>query len=153
MNHWFQVGHLDIDRLLAEWRWLYPNQARLVARNAFGDIFIADETGQIMRIDVAVGKLEVVAASEVQFREFAQNTENRESWFAESDEQRFSAKGLIPDKTQCIAFDIPLVFADSGKTGKPYIADVYEQVSFLGDVNRQIKDMPDGGKVSLKIKP
>jgi hypothetical protein len=153
MEHWFEVQHLDIDRLLAEWRWLCPKPMRLVVRSVFADLFLADESGKIIRLDVAIGKIEVVARSETQFRELAENHENREQWFAESDEQAFSAKGLIPTETQCIAFDIPLVFADAGKPRKPYIADIHEQVSFLGDLNRQIADTPDGGKVVLKIKP
>ena len=152
MEHWFQVQHLDTDRLLAEWRWLCPKPTRLVARNVLADMFLADESGKIMRLDVAIGKIEVVAQSESEFRELAEDPENREQWFAESDEQRFSAKGLSPTETQCIAFDIPIVFADTGTPGKPYIADIHEQVSFLGDLNRQIADTPDGGKIVLKTK-
>jgi hypothetical protein len=153
MEHWFQVQHLDEDRLLAEWRWLCPKPMRLVARNVFADLFFAEQSGKIMRLDVAIGKIEVVARSEAEFRELAEDPENREQWFAESDERGFSAKGLIPTETQCIAFDIPLVFGDTGKPRKPYIADIHEQVSFLGDLNRQIADTPDGGKIVLKTKP
>jgi hypothetical protein len=35
-----------------------------------------------------------------------------------------------------------------------YVADLYEQVSFLGDLgdlHQQIADVPNGGKVRLKI--
>jgi hypothetical protein len=153
MEHWFEVQHLDIDRLLAEWRWLCPKPMRLVARNVFADLFLADESGKIVRLDVAIGKTEAVADANAQFLELAENPENREQWFAETEEQGFAAKGLTPNETQCIAFNIPLVFADPGKARRPYIADIYEQVSFLGDINRQIADTPDGGNVTLKIKP
>ena len=153
MEYWFQIQHLDINQLLAEWRWLCPKPLKLVARNAFADLFLADESGKVMRLDVAVGKLELVADSNAQFRELAKNPENREQWFTETDQHVFAAKGLIPNETQCIAFDIPLVFADTtGRSRKPYIANIYEQVSFLGDINQQIKDVPDGGKVTLKVK-
>jgi hypothetical protein len=33
-----------------------------------------------------------------------------------------------------------------------YVADLYEQVSFLGDLNRQISKLPDGTKVRLHVK-
>ena len=150
MPDWFAVDHLDLDRLLAEWRWLCPNPMSLVARNAFGDLFLRDQAGQIHRLDVAIGKLLKVADSEAQFKELA--TSKREEWFAESDEVSAAAKGLRPNLTQCIGFSVPLVFRGS-PTGpnKPYVADLYEHIAFLGDINQQIAKLPDGAEVRLVI--
>ena len=46
---------------------------------------------------------------------------------------------------------VPLVFAESGSPDTTYVADLYEHVSFLGDLNHQIADLPDGAKVRLRI--
>lgn len=141
MPEWFAVDHLDLDRLLAEWRWLCPNPMSLVARNAFGDLFLRDQAGQIHRLDVAIGTLLKVADSEAQFKELA--TSKREEWFAESDEVSAAAKGLKPNLTQCIGFSVPLVFRGSPiGPNKPYVADLYEHIAFLGDINQQIAKLP-----------
>jgi len=59
-------------------------------------------------------------------------------------------QGLKPNATQCIGFSAPLVFAESGSPDNtPYVVDLYEHVSFLGDLHQQISDVPDGGKVRL----
>jgi hypothetical protein len=79
--------------------------------------------------------------------------DNSEAWFAEKDEQMLTLKELVPDKNQCIGFDIPLVLSADGRARKPYLIDIYEDVSFLGDLNRQIAEVPDGGKIALRIKP
>ena len=34
-GEWFGVDHLDVERLLAEWRWLCSKPTTLIARNAF----------------------------------------------------------------------------------------------------------------------
>jgi hypothetical protein len=44
------------------------------------------------------------------------------------------------------------VLAERGTPNAPYIADLYEYVSMLGDVNRQIAHLPDGTKVRLQVK-
>lgn len=44
VNEW-AVDHLDVDLILVEWRWLCPQRVELVARNAFGDLFLSDEVG------------------------------------------------------------------------------------------------------------
>ena len=155
MNHdmadTFAVDHLNVERLLAEWRWLCPNAVSLVARDAFGNLFLRDEAGQVHLLDVAIGKLLQVADSEAQFHELA--TAKREEWFAESDAAAGIARGLKPDDNQCIGFSTPLVFRESGSDQTAFIADLYEHVSFLGDLNRQIADLPDGAQVRLVIGP
>ena len=48
---------------------------------------------------------------------------------------------------------VPLVFREGGGQDTPYIADLYEHVSFLGDLNKQIAELPDGAQVRLVIAP
>lgn len=151
-HDWFVVEHLDIQRLLLDWRWLCPNPMTLVARNAFADLFLRDDSGEIYILDVTGGQLTRIADSEVQFRELAATPEKREQWFAETDELAGVARGLTPDANQCIGFSTPVVFAESGDTDNPYIADIYDHVSFLGDVHHQISGLPEGTKVRLHVK-
>ncbi|MGA3093711.1 MAG: hypothetical protein ABSD75_34450 [Terriglobales bacterium] len=154
MENWFGVDHPDVERLLGEWRWLCSKPMALIARNAFADLFLRDESGEIYCLDVAVGKLARVADSEVQFRELAAMPEKRSEWFAELEEHASAARGLNPNATQCIGFSVPLVFAQCGSpSNTPYIADLHEHVSFLGDLHRQISEVPDEGKVRLVVAP
>jgi hypothetical protein len=153
IHDWLAVDHLDVDRLLVEWRWLCQGPVALVARNAFADLFLRDASGQVYCLDVAIGKLTKVADSEKQFRELATARENQEEWFAIADERAAVAKGLEPNTTQCIGFGVTLVFAESGSPDTPYVADLYEHVSFLGDLNRQIAELPEGARVRLVIAP
>jgi hypothetical protein len=39
----------------------------------------------------------------------------------------------------------------TGMTDNLYVADLYQYVSFMGDVHRQINDVPDGGQVRIKL--
>ena len=152
MDHWSNVKHLDIERLLAYWRWLCPQRMTLLARNAFGDLFLREESGKVFRLDVAVGKLAEVAESEAQFLELAASRDKREEWFAQADEEAAATRGLKPDDNECIGFSAPLVFSDGGRSDTPYVTDLYDHVSFLGDLNRQISSLPDGTKVRLQVK-
>ena len=149
----FSVQHIDVDKLLAEWRWLCPNQMTLVARNVFADLFLSDSAGKIFRLDVAAGKLTEVSESETQFRQMAETLEKREEWFAEADERTASARGLNPSADQCVGFAVPLAFAESGSKNESFIVDIYQQVGFLGDLHRLLSTIPEGTKVRLKVVP
>jgi hypothetical protein len=71
--------------------------------------------------------------------------------FQESAVKSASDRGLVPGWDQCIGFSTPVVFAEGGGLDSAHIADLYEQVAFLGDIHRQIADVPDGGKVRLIV--
>jgi hypothetical protein len=43
-------------------------------------------------------------------------------------------KGLEPNTTRCIGFGVPLIFAESGSPDTPYVADLNEHVSYVGDL-------------------
>lgn len=151
MESYFLVGHLDVNRLLSEWLWLCPKPMALVARSAFGDLFLGDESGKIFKLDIAIGQMREVAVSEAQFRDLASTKEKREEWFAESAELAAAERGLKPNHEQCIAFKTPIVFAEAGTPDNAYVGTLYEQVSFLGDLNRQLSQLPDGSKVQLRV--
>jgi hypothetical protein len=153
MLHPFTVQHLDVEKLLLNWRWLCADEVALIARNAFADLFLLTKEGNVLRLDISAGKLTKVAESEDQFRKLAETKEKREEWFAESDEQIAASRGLKPATNQCIAFATPLAFAESASSNKPFVVDIYEQVGFSGDMHRQLSQLPEGTKVRLKVVP
>lgn len=150
----FAVADLDVGRLLSKWRWLCPDEMELVARNVYGDLFLRDKGGGVFWLNVGNGRFQKVADCESEFRELAQTVAKKEEWFAESGLSAAAERGLKPNTLQCIGFKMPAVFKESASApDNTYVADLYECVSFLGDLSHQIADVPDGSKVKLVIGP
>lgn len=153
MEEWFQVDGLEIERLLSDWRWLCPSQMSLVARNVFGKLFLKDETGAVFWLNTTTGKFNRISDSEAEFRKMAETSEKRREWFAEPETLAYAKRGFLPSLSQCIGFGVPAVFAEGGTPDTAFVADLYEHVSFLGDLHRQISNLPDGSKVELRVNP
>jgi len=149
----FPVESLDANRLLADWRWLCPKPMSLVARNVFGELFLADERGIVFWLNVTTGTLTQIANSQADFHRIAALQENRKDWFVEFEAAAYAERGLQPSASQCIGFSVPAVFAEGGTPDTAYLAGLYEYVSFLGDLHRQLATVPVGGKVQLQITP
>jgi hypothetical protein len=149
----FQVDDLEIDRLLSDWRWLCPSQMTLLARNIFGELFLRDKAGAVFWLNTTTGKLNKVSNSYSEFLVMAETSEKRREWFVEQEALTYAQRGLIPSSTQCIGFGVPAVFAEGGTPDTAFIADIYEHVSFLGDLHRQIVSLPDGSKINLRVNP
>ncbi len=145
----FQVQHLDINKLLKQWRWKFEGELQLIARSAFGDLILGDRDGHIFKLDVGDGSYERIAGSYQEFQ--AATLEKQGEWLAMQHAAAAAEGGLNPGPEECIGFKIPIVFAESGFAGNAYIANLYECVSFLGDMHRQIAEVPDGGAVRFKF--
>jgi len=106
----------------------------------------------VLWLQVGTGELTEIATSQSQFHELLKQEENRGEWLAEAEARAAWERGLRPGVAQCVGFKIPIVFSQSGDVqDNAYVADLYEQVSFLGDIHRQIASLPDGSKVRLRI--
>jgi hypothetical protein len=150
----FDVEGIALDDLLREWRWLVAGNFSLLAVNAFGDLFLADTNGRVHRLDITAGTVSEVASTLVAFRQASNDIARKNDWFLEELAGEAEQRGLSPRKGQCVGYKIPPMFKES--TSKPdnaYVADLYEYVSFMGDLHQQISDVPDGGQVRIKIQP
>lgn len=120
--------------------------------NGFGDMFLRTTNGKIWWLNVGDGTLTEIAESELVFQHLLGESAKREIWFAELQLAAFAEQGLKPNDLKCIGFKTPVVFAESTNVpNNAYVADLYEQVSFLGELHRQIADTPNGAKVRLKV--
>ena len=146
------VEELDTERLLIKWRWLCPQILTAIDGNEFGDLFLRDEEGRVHMLNVGSGEFTLIAESISEFKERSRTHEMQEEWFAASAVRLAREHGLLPGHKQCIGFSTPVVFAESGGLDSAYIADLYEHVAFLGDIHRQIANLPDGAKVRLVVK-
>jgi hypothetical protein len=152
MESYFNVGDLSVEQLLAEWRWLCPAPVSIIARTAFGDLFLREESGIVSKLDVSAGQLTVVADTVDLFLSLAASPEKRKELFAEDDERAAARSGLVPSAIECIAFKIPLCFRESSSAlDNVYVAGLYKYVSYLGDIHRQIAEVQDGKKIRLRV--
>ena len=151
MEEWFEIDSLEVERLLADWRWLCPSRMTLLAKNVFGELFLQDEVGAVFWLNTTTGELSKVSHSKTEFLEMSQTMEKQGEWFVKQEARAYAQRGLDPSSRQCIGFIIPAVFTEGGTPETAYTADLYEYVSFPGELHRQMADQPNGSKVRLNV--
>jgi hypothetical protein len=151
----FDIDGISTERLLREWKWLAPGEFSLLAVNAFGDLFLQGAGGSsVHRLDVTGGTISLIASSRVEFLEVAKDADKKKDWLLEELAEHADRRGCSPGKGQCVGGKIPFVFAQSAKApDNMYVVDLYEYVSFMGDLHSQMKNVPDGGQVQIKVQP
>lgn len=126
----------------------------LLAVNAFGDLFLQRTDGTVYRLDISGGEIAKIAGSEDEFRSQAAGADHQKVWFLLDEEKNAALRGYVPNKGECVGAKVPWVFKESASVpNNMCVMELYEYVSFMGDVFHQMQDVPDGGKVRLRIEP
>jgi hypothetical protein len=150
----FDVDGISVQQLPQEWNWLVTGEFKLLAINAFGDLFLKNVVGAVHRLDISGGTIVKIADSESEFRNAAKEVARQEEWFLIEDEKKAAQKGCAPQKGQCVGSKIPWVFKESASVpNNLVVANLYGYVSLMGDVLGQMRDVPDGGKIRLRVEP
>lgn len=140
-----------IATLLDAWGWLLPCDIRPLMFSAIGDMFYEDGAGTVFWLDTGRGEITRIADNTAEFRALME-TEEAEYWLLPKLIAEAVAAGKVLAPGQCYGFAILPVFAEG-----EYAADnlaalpAWEVYGLSGDIHRQIRDMPDGGKVRIRV--
>lgn len=137
----------DSDRLLESWRWLI-SEGKVSYVTLLGDLVLERHDG-FWFLESETAKLEHIASSRSELLRKLEEQEN--SLLGSALVQQLIDQGLKLGEGQCIGFKTPTILGGPFEIPNVYAADPYERVSFLGDMNEQLKDVPSGTQVRLVI--
>jgi hypothetical protein len=140
-----------IDQAGAEWAvllrdWMPPLPATfaLWLVNRFGDAFVVHEDGSVHMLDVGAGTYLRLADSRDHFAGLMDVNDNADSWLMIPLVDACRAQGMTPDRNQCYGFKLPPLLGGAYEPSNFELTDIAVHYSFLGDLYRQTKDLPDG---------
>jgi hypothetical protein len=136
----------ELRELAKDWRWLIDlDHQTLLAISPFGDLMLRDDTDEISLLDINLGILEYASTA----------SKDPASLFPIAfDDQmarNYRAAGLFLSPGKCYGLKIQAVTGGSFEADNIYIASLKEYISFMGNFHYQIKDIPDGGRVKIKV--
>jgi hypothetical protein len=135
-----------LDELTKDWRSLVElDQFTLLALSPFGDLFMRDMSDAYCLLDINMGELayaDQAGSDPAILFPFA---------FDMRIAIRYIESGLLPVDGQCFGYKKQLVTGGSLEIENVYVATEAEYISFMGDFHRQIRDVPDGGTIRIKV--
>ena len=139
-----------IDVIKQDWGWLGLDPVEIVATNDFGNVIFIDSAQRFWRICPEELSCEVVAGNPEMYNRLNHDQEFLTDWrmsgLVEEAQQRH---GKQPEE-RCFCFRLPGVLGGEYTLKNIGTNSRREVISFSGDVARQIRDIPDGGKITFK---
>ena len=147
-----RLDNQSSDDLLGEWRWLVGNEACLLMVSSCGDMFLSDSQGHISWLDCGTGQLQQIAGSVAEFDTLRQQRENADQWFMPQLVGDLMARGVKLGPGECYSYKKPPVLGGRIEPSNFEPTDLSVHFGILGQIHRQVKDLPPGTKISdIKI--
>jgi hypothetical protein len=133
------------------WNWIGIDPEEVVAENDFGNLIVRATDGQYWRICPEHLSCEIIAESRPHLDAINETQNFRRDWWMKPivDDAIRLLGPLSPGRKFCLK--MPAVLGGSYDPSNFSTLSLLELISFSGETARQVKDLPDGAEVNIKI--
>ncbi len=140
-----------IDDIREGWAWTGVEPREVVDINPFGNVIFVDVHQQYWRIIPEELALKSLALNNQAFQTIQNDVEFQTDWKMDNLVALANDKLGKLDSNRCYCLKIPAVLGGAYERENIASIDLAELVRSSGNMAHQIKDLPDGAKIELKI--
>ncbi|MDH5190886.1 MAG: DUF1851 domain-containing protein [Gammaproteobacteria bacterium] len=142
--------HLDRAKLIEDWEWLVGSSLPILITSV-GDAFLQNESGEIYWLITGSAEYEKVAGSYEEFQGKLQDNELIHEWFLVPVVAQLKEQGIELEQGKLYGFKQLPVLGGKYEPENFELTDIEVHFAMSGQMNLQIKDLPDGTQVNFKI--
>ena len=140
-----------IEEIASAWGWAGIQPEEVVGENDFGNLIVKDVAGKYWRICPEDVYCEVIANNRDELDALSTNQEFLADWYMHTLVEQAEEKLGPLGEGRKYHFVIPGVLGGEYGAGNFQTVPLVAQVRFSGDLGKQIKELPDGAQVKLKV--
>lgn len=140
-----------IEKIRQSWSWIGIVPVEVVGENDFGNLIIKDDTGRYWRLCPEDCYCKIIAANRSELDALSTNQAFLRDWHMKELVGLASSQcgPLSADRKYCLK--IPGVLGGEYGGDNLATAPLGEIVGLAGDIARQIRDLPEGAQVKLRV--
>jgi hypothetical protein len=142
----------DWSELLSSWSELLPSDASPWLLSRFGELFMEQADNKIGMLQVSGFQYHIVAEHKQDFEEWLADPDKMAEWFLAPLVDRLVSVGKILPTENCYSFITPLGLGGQLTEDNVMMIPIKEHFIYFGEIFQQIKDLPDGAQVELKVR-
>lgn len=143
----------DSKTLLSEWHWLIGKNRIPILITAFGEPFVQDSrSGEVFFLNIDEGLMAKVAVGLDDFKGQLNSDDFWEKYLPIQVVGDLRLAGSVLSFGEVYSFKIPPILGGTYELENIEICDIQVHFSILGQIHRQVKDLPDGAEIgSIKL--
>jgi hypothetical protein len=151
--HDYLIDHngLDWAHLLSGWGWLLPSELTVWLMNRYGDLFLILPDGSVHMLDIGAGSLTKRAESRDEFAQRIDEEGNADDRLMIPLVDGLVAAGVLLKPGECYSFLTPPILGGAYSVENTVVLPITEHYGVDGAYHEQLRGIPDGTKVVIKV--
>ncbi|MES2777766.1 MAG: T6SS immunity protein Tdi1 domain-containing protein [Bacteroidota bacterium] len=145
------IDKVDVDDILSCWHWLIADMKAVVTISVLGDIFLLGNDGVIYWLQTDSGELTKAANSLQEYQNYLYDDDQIDNWFLPLLVEKLIAAGKSLKENEVYSYKKIPVIGGEYSVDNMEPTDMSVHFAFCGQICEQIKDLPDGTRVSVKF--
>lgn len=141
----------DWSEFLRDWMPPLPSSFTLWLVNRFGDAFVVADDGSVHMLDVGAGIFTRLADNRSHFADLLDADRNADNWLMIPLVDECRKAGMQLGSDQCFGFKIPPILGGKYQLSNVEPTDLAVHYSFLADIYKQTKDLPEGTQIKAVV--
>lgn len=142
---------LDHERLLRHWQWLVPASCTVLFGTALGDLFVEDEAGGVLWLDVGSAEVVPAAPSRSAFEAAWDDDEERNLWFIPTLVDAIEARGTTRGAGECFSYLTLPMLGGAFDPANFRVRTLYDHLDGWGPICERLAGFPTGTHVELRV--
>jgi hypothetical protein len=147
------ITRIDADDLLSSWRWRLAGIETIIAISVLGDLFLLGEDSGVYWLQTDHGNLTKVADSNQEFHNYLNDDEKFANWFLPTLIEKLINAGKSLKENEVYSFKKMPAIGGDYSVDNMEATDMSVHFAFTGQICEQIKELLDGTRVNIKLKP
>ncbi len=145
------ISNIDIEDLLSCWQWRLADVKAVVMMSYLGDLFLLGNDDGVYWLQTDSGALTKVSDNIEHFQQMLTEDDKIDNWFLPSLIEKLIESGKPLKENEVYSYLKPPFLGGAYSVENLQPADISVHFAFTGQICEQIKDLPDGTKVNIKV--
>ncbi|RZK58982.1 MAG: DUF4262 domain-containing protein [Pedobacter sp.] len=145
------INKINLNDITTEWEWLIAGYKKVLMLTKFGDMFLQNPNDEVVWLDTGTGVVTEVASSIAEFEEQLNKDEKMEEWLLPNLFIKLQSLNINLKESQIYGFQVLPILGGTYTVENIKPIDIGVHFSINGEILRQLKNMPDGTEVQLKV--
>lgn len=143
---------VDIEDILSCWQWLVADMKAVALMSCLGDLFLVGKDDSIYWLQTDDGSLTKVAEDLQEFEQYLNDEDKIDNWFLPLLVEKVITAGKTLKENEVYSYKKIPVIGGEYSVDNIEPTDMSIHFGLSGQICEQIKVLPDGTKVTIKIK-
>ncbi|MCM5530643.1 T6SS immunity protein Tdi1 domain-containing protein [Parasegetibacter sp. NRK P23] len=145
------IANANLEDFLSCWRWLVTDMKAVVTISCLGDMFFLGKDDNVYWLQTENGELTKIASSLEEYQLFLDDEVKLDDWFLPLLIEKLIDSGKTLKENEVYSYKQLPILGGEYSVDNIDPTDMSIHFAFCGQICEQIKNLPDGTKVNIKV--